>query len=149
MGMECRISTCVIVAIQRAAAATAPLEACGLLFGSADEITAMSQAINVAGQPETRFEIDPAALFAALRAERAGGPQIAGYWHSHPGGDPTPSATDAAMAEPDGKVWLIAGGGVVTAWRAAPHGRVEGRFDSLEVTAISGLLSGNGNVSPP
>ena len=88
----------------------------------------------VSETPETRFEIAPRSLFAALRAERAGGPKLVGYWHSHPGGDATPSATDAAMAAPDGKLWLIVGSREVSAWRAGDAG-VFGRFERCELTA--------------
>jgi desampylase len=115
--MRFTISRCVAEAIQRAAATVAPREACGLLFGEGAEITGSQIVENVAENPERRFEIDPAALFAALRAERAGGAKILGYWHSHPGGEPTPSATDAAMALPDGKLWLIVAGDAMRGWR--------------------------------
>jgi Predicted metal-dependent protease of the PAD1/JAB1 superfamily len=126
MGMKLSISRSVLGAIRAEAARAAPLEACGLLFGSEGEITGCQSTDNVARTPERHFEIDPRALFAALRAERAGGPGIAGYWHSHPSGDATPSATDAAMAPPDGKVWLIVARSEVGAWRAGPGG-----FDAL------------------
>ena len=89
---------------------------------------------NVAADPARRFEIDPGALIAALRAERGGGETVIGYWHSHPSGDATPSATDAAMAAADGKIWLIVAGGTVTAWRAGATG-VHGRFERLAVDA--------------
>lgn len=99
-----------------------PREACGLLFGDDEAISAAAVTANVAEMPERTFEIDPTALFAALRAERAGGPKIVGYWHSHPSDDATPSATDAAMAAPDGKLWLIATRETVTLWRAGEAG---------------------------
>lgn len=127
--MRVRISRGVLDALQRESAAASPAEACGLLFGNAEEVTGFRTAGNVADAPERRFEIDPRALFAALRAERAGGPRIIGYWHSHPGGDPTPSATDAAMAEPDGKLWLILGNAGYSLHRAVAHGTLHGRFD--------------------
>lgn len=104
-----------------------------MLFGAGGVIDAFQTVENVAEAPDRHFEIDPAALFAALRAERAGGPNIAGYWHSHPSGDATPSVTDAAMAAPDGKLWLIAGGDRVTAWRAVERGSLHGRFDPVEI----------------
>lgn len=99
-----------------------PREACGLLFGEGDRISHAEAAANVAEAPERAFEIDPAALFAALRAERTGGLPVIGYWHSHPSGDAAPSATDAAMAQPDGKLWLIAGDDAISLWRAGEHG---------------------------
>ncbi|WP_010546140.1 M67 family metallopeptidase [Sphingomonas elodea] len=109
--------------MKKASAAAAPREACGLLFGEGDRITGFAETVNVADAPERRFEIDPAALFAALKAERAGGPALLGYWHSHPSGDPMPSRTDAAMAAPDGKLWIILAGDAVGCWRAGDHGR--------------------------
>lgn len=121
--------------IRQESAAAAPREACGLLFGEPDRITAFQAVENVAESPETRFELDPAALFAALRAERAGGPRIAGYWHSHPSGDALPSATDAEMAAPDGKLWVIVAGDAVRAWRAGGRGP-HGRFEALEIDAL-------------
>lgn len=116
--MKLEISRTVLDAIRSHAAAEAPREACGLLFGTAERIDAAMAAANVAHDPERRFEIDPAALFAAIRAERAGGAKLVGYYHSHPSGRAEPSETDRAMAEPDGKLWLIVAGDAVTAWRA-------------------------------
>lgn len=129
--MGLRISSCVIALIQQAAADAAPLEACGLLFG-ADGVARASVAANVSDDPARRFEIDPAALIAALRAEREGEDKVIGYWHSHPSGDATPSATDAAMAAADGKIWVIVAGDAVTAWRAGASG-LHGRFERVAV----------------
>jgi desampylase len=134
MGMRIAISRSVLIGIHAESAIVAPLEGCGLLFGSAEAITGWQAAENVAGDPALRFEIAPAALFAALRAERSGGPRLAGYWHSHPSGDARPSATDAAMAAPDGKVWLIVAGEQVTAWRAS--GGPNARFVHLAIDPI-------------
>lgn len=132
--MGVTISRSILAGMKKASVAAAPREACGLLFGADGAITAFSETANVAAMPETRFEIDPAALFAALRAARGGGPRLIGYWHSHPSGDPLPSATDAAMAAPDGKLWVILGGRAVTCWRAGTQGRWD-RFgeESLDV----------------
>lgn len=105
------------------------MEACGLLFGT-DGVERASVAANVASDPARRFEIDPGALIAALRAEREGGERVIGYWHSHPSGDATPSATDAAMAAADGRLWLIVAGGAMTAWRAGESG-LHGRFEPI------------------
>jgi proteasome lid subunit RPN8/RPN11 len=131
--MTTRVSRSVLIGTRQISADLAPREACGLLFGTPDAITAMQAAENIAQEPERRFEIDPAALFAALRAERAGGPRIMGYWHSHPSGDATPSETDAAMAAPDGKLWLIVAGDDATLWRAAEGGALHGRFDAVPI----------------
>ena len=133
MGMALRISSCVIELIQRAAAEAAPLEACGILFGDG-AVERASVAANVSDDPERRFEIDPAALIAALKAERGGGERVIGYWHSHPSGNATPSATDAAMAAADGKIWLIVAGEAVTAWCAGANG-LHGRFERVELAS--------------
>ena len=78
-----------------AARARHPQEACGLLLGREQAIASIRECANVHPQPERHFEIDPQALIDAHRAARSGGPEIVGYWHSHPVGPPEPSATDA------------------------------------------------------
>jgi len=127
------ISSELIARILAYAAATPDAEVCGLLFGSADAITGMQPCRNVAADPARRFELDPAALLAAHRAARHAGPRIAGHYHSHPTGVATPSPRDAAAAMPDGTLWLIAGAREVRAWRAVSNGRVEGRFEPVEL----------------
>ena len=110
-------------------------EICGLLLGTGDAVTQVVPCRNVASEPARRFEIDPAALIAAHRAARNGEPQVIGHYHSHPTGSPLPSPRDAADAAPDGAIWLIVGGGAVRAWRAVASGRVEGRFDPVDLFA--------------
>lgn len=106
------------------AAAAHPLEACGVLFGRAGRVTEVRASPNVHPRPATHFEIDPQALIDAHRAARAGGPEVIGYFHSHPAGPPAPSATDRAHASGDGRVWAIVGEGKVGWWRDAPGGFV-------------------------
>jgi proteasome lid subunit RPN8/RPN11 len=131
--MRQRISRRVLDAIHAAAEADAGREICGVLLGEGEAITGWAQAANVAEDPATRFEIDPAALFRLLRAERAGGPRVMGYVHSHPSGDVAPSVTDAAMAAPDGRLWMIVGRGRQALWRAGPSGERHGRFDPVDL----------------
>lgn len=109
-------------AILAAAANAAPHEACGLLFGTATHIETAHCTENIHPEPARHFEIDPAALIAAHKAARTGGPQLVGYFHSHPNGLARPSATDAAMASGDGRIWAIAMAEEVTLWRDAPSG---------------------------
>jgi proteasome lid subunit RPN8/RPN11 len=120
--MKVGISSEVLAAIRAHTAADPAREVCGLLFGTAEHIDGVMAARNMAADPARHFEIDPAALFAAIRAERGGGPKLAGYYHSHPHGPATPSATDRASAAPDGKLWLIVTRDAVTGWRAGPDG---------------------------
>lgn len=93
--------------MRAAAKAAHPLEACGILLGTGGRITEARAAANVHPAPATHFEIDPQALIDAHRAARAGGLAVIGYFHSHPVGEPVPSATDRACAAGDGKVWAI------------------------------------------
>lgn len=115
--MRLEISREALVGIRAAAAAVHPLEACGLLFGDESRIDGWQETRNVAERPDIEFEIDPAPLFAALRAERAGGPGLIGYWHSHPNGSVKPSPRDTDLADVDGKIWLIVAGDDIAAWQ--------------------------------
>ncbi|MBW6522319.1 Mov34/MPN/PAD-1 family protein [Sphingomonas sp. RHCKR47] len=117
-------------------AGSSPDEICGLLLGEGDRIVAVQSCANVSAAPATRFELDPAALIAAWRAARRGGPRVIGHYHSHPSGDPRPSATDAAEAAADGAIWIIVGDDVMTAWRAVEHGAVHGRFDPVAIAIV-------------
>lgn len=113
--MEVAVSKSALEELFEAASATPHREICGLLFGSFDRITRAQPADNVAERPGDTFEIDPRALFAALRAERAGDERLIGHYHSHPNGLAEPSPRDLAAAEP-GKLWLILGGGAARLW---------------------------------
>lgn len=110
-----------------------PDEACGLLLGHGKAITTAQPTTNVAPDPARHFEIDPTALFAAHKAARSGGPQLLGYFHSHPNGLARPSATDAASAAHDGRIWAIVANGEVTLWQDAPSG-----FEPLSYDVVEG-----------
>ena len=133
MGMPFTVARSVIATVLGEAARTVPEEACGLLFGTRDHIAEASVTPNVHPTPRTHFEIDPAALIAAHKAERAGGPVIVGYWHSHPTGRAEPSLTDQASASGDGRVWAIVAAREVTFWRDAP-----GSFEALPTRVVDG-----------
>ncbi|MEG3146087.1 DUF5071 domain-containing protein [Sphingomonas sp. RT2P30] len=135
--MKLEISRDALAGIRAEAAAALPLEACGLLFGDADRINGWQVANNVATHPETEFEIDPAALFAAQRAERANGPRLIGYWHSHPSGNVWPSSRDLAAAEDDGRFWVIVAGEDVAAW----HVVISEIFDTVEEGTTWNMIS--------
>jgi desampylase len=104
------------------ARAAFPDECCGLLLGRFGRIQTLQPTQNVHPTPETHFEIDPAALIAAHKAERAGGPRVVGYYHSHPNGRAEPSPTDRASAARDGKVWAIVANGDVRFFRDGEDG---------------------------
>ena len=133
MGTVIEVTREVIAAILAEARRAAPQEACGLLLGRANRVEAVQAAANVSPQPLTRFEIDPAALFAAHRAARGGGPELVGYFHSHPSGHPLPSATDCEHASGDGRIWAIVADGEVGWFRDGAGG-----FEPLSTCAVDG-----------
>lgn len=119
--------------MRAAAAAAHPHEACGILLGEGNRITAARPAANVHPTPATHFEIDPRALIDAHRAARAGGAEVVGYFHSHPTGPAAPSATDRACAAGDGKVWAILACKDITFWKDGEAG-----FTALSFAARDG-----------
>jgi desampylase len=108
-------------------------EICGLLFGTFDRVDGFQAVRNISPDPAHRFELDPAALIAAHRNARDGGPKLLGTYHSHPNGRLEPSEHDARAAQPDGSVWVIIAGDGLTAWRAVEGGTHHGRFDPIPI----------------
>jgi proteasome lid subunit RPN8/RPN11 len=70
-----------------------PNECCGLLIGTPDIVEDAARARN-AKRSRTRFQVEPADHFAAIRRARAAGFEIIGAYHSHPSGPSGPSETD-------------------------------------------------------
>lgn len=110
-----------------------PHEACGLLLGQGQGITAIRPAANVHPEPAQFFEIDPQALIDAHRSARSGGAELIGYYHSHPVGPPEPSATDRAQGTGDDRVWAIIGERTIRFWRDTKDG-----FEPLSYKADEG-----------
>ena len=98
--------------LRQEAQAAFPRECCGLIEGvrleGRSEALALHPTINPRPEPD-RFEIDPAAHIALLRALRGTGREVIGCYHSHPGGAPEPSAQDRENGGAPDFVWLIAG----------------------------------------
>ena len=108
-----RLSPAQLQAIERAAEAVYPEEACGLLVGRAEpggawQVNAVEASANVAEPPRTRrFEVDPKLRLRLERALRESPDSVMGVYHSHPNGLAEPSETDISMIfEPD-MIWLI------------------------------------------
>ncbi|WP_395331580.1 M67 family metallopeptidase [Novosphingobium sp. BL-8H] len=120
--MNVEVTRAVVTALLDEASRIFPEECCGLLLGREGRIESAVPAANVAPERTRHFEIDPAALLAAHRAARAGGPQILGYYHSHPGGQPIPSAVDREHSTGDLRIWAIIGDGRVAFWRDSGNG---------------------------
>ena len=113
--MQVSISRALHAELLALAAAEPTREVCGLLFGTAERIEDIEPCINVSMQSETSFEIDPSALIAAHKRERAGGVKIIGCYHSHPNGVGEMSPLDLAAAE-NGQIWGIMALGEIHWW---------------------------------
>lgn len=120
--MQIEVSSAVLDALLAEAEEAYPRECCGVMLGRAERIVGIVTARNVHPEPRMHFEIDPRALIDAHRYAREGGPQVLGYYHSHPAGSAEPSVTDRAMATGDGRIWAIVGESAVQFWKDAPDG---------------------------
>ena len=120
-------------AIERAAEAAYPEEACGLLVGRSApgkeyRVKAVEESANVAEPPRARrFEVDPKLRLRLERDLRESPDSVIGVYHSHPDGSAEPSETDRSMIfEPD-MVWLITAvadgrAGATKGWRPTDDG---------------------------
>lgn len=136
--MVLEISSGVLARLRHAAAQSPNREVCGLVFGTAGRVDDIAPCRNVAADPGSAFEIDPAQLIAAHRAARAGGPAIIGCYHSHPRGDATPSPRDADAAAPDGSLWILIAGADIACYRAVTAGSCAGRFSPVAHLIVAG-----------
>ncbi|MBW7944978.1 MAG: M67 family metallopeptidase [Sphingomonadaceae bacterium] len=134
--MMLRIARRALAEIRADCAARAPEEACGLLLGRDGRVESGFAAANVADERLRHFEIDPAALFAAHRGARGGGPAILGCYHSHPDAPASPSRRDAERARDAGWIWLILGQDGEKAYRVVANGPIHGRFEALVVQEV-------------
>ncbi len=127
-----RMGVAVRAAILDHARRALPDECCGLLIGTAGgdgiHVTRAWPARNLRQSP-SRYLIDPADHFAAIRIARGAGLVVVGAYHSHPASPPTPSATDDREADDAGLLYVIASPspGEVRAYRleGGRLGRVE------------------------
>lgn len=109
--------------IARHALDETPREACGLIGGVGSRAVQVIATPNVADQPETRYEVDPAALVQALAVFQASGLDLIGFYHSHPKDPPAPSASDIALAYYPNNAYVIvslrSGEPELAAWQIA------------------------------
>ena len=132
-GASVRLTHAQLQAIQRAAEAAYPEEACGLLVGRSASgegywVSAVEVSANVAEPPRTRrFEVDPKLRLRLERELRESPDSVIGVYHSHPDGSAEPSDADRSMIfEPD-MAWLITAvvdgkAGATTGWRPTEDG---------------------------
>lgn len=96
-----------------------PQECCGLVAMDGSGRIRMAYPLTNAQASPTRFTIEPREHFGALMHAERNGWQIGGVFHSHPLGEPVPSATDLAQPHDPGWVHLIVGlepGPRIRAW---------------------------------
>jgi proteasome lid subunit RPN8/RPN11 len=118
---------------EQAARDAYPEECCGLLIGNRAgarwTVRRLAPSTNVAeGDRRTRFEVDPAILLREQRRARDAGEALIGLYHSHPDGEPVPSAEDERRAWQADQAWLILAAGRdrairVGAWLRGPDAR--------------------------
>lgn len=111
-----------------------PNECCGLLIGTSEVVEDAVRARNTR-RSATRFQVEPADHFKAIRKARATGREVVGAYHSHPHGPSCPSETDRArLTDPTMChviVSLAHGTRTVRAFRIA-----EGNFTPLELLPV-------------
>ena len=105
------IKVAALDAVVAHALAARPDECCGMLVGSSNRIDEAWRARNISDRPATRFLIDPADHFAALKDARRRGLDVVGFYHSHPRSSAEPSATDLSEASYPDHLFLIVGCG--------------------------------------
>jgi len=104
------------------------------LLGQESRISEVRHCANIAVDSSDSFEIDPAALIAAHRSARTGGPVLLGHYHSHPRGAARPSRRDAEAAEA-GTYWIILGEGDLNCWHTTRDQAGVIRFDPVELVS--------------
>ena len=94
----------------------------------------MARARNVK-RSRTKFQVEPADHFAAIRRARASGLEIVGAYHSHPSGPSGPSEIDRARLTDPAMFHVIVslahGTRTVRAFRIA-----DGNFSPLELVPV-------------
>ena len=86
---------------------SAPRECCGLLFGDGEVVDRLVRGRNVHPTPETRYEIDPSQLRAALLETDDSDGSLVGIYHSHPATKAEPSYTDITNARWPAQVYVL------------------------------------------
>jgi proteasome lid subunit RPN8/RPN11 len=140
--VSCTVHPGALAAIVAHAEAERPRECCGVLLGSGAAIVEAIGTGNLAAAAD-RFVIDPKGHFDALRAGRARGLDVVGFYHSHPAAPAVPSSIDLAEAsypehfylivsllgaQPDARLYWLEGGAFHP---RAFETKAEANFDSV------------------
>jgi proteasome lid subunit RPN8/RPN11 len=89
-----------------AARRAAPLEACGLLAGTAGEVTEFYELTNIDASGE-HYTMAPGEQFAAVKDMRRKGTAMLAIWHSHPATPARMSVEDLRLAYTPSVVYVI------------------------------------------
>jgi proteasome lid subunit RPN8/RPN11 len=110
MELQVRVRRAVLEQMLEHARRSPAEECCGLLGGRAGKIIAAYPAANALASA-TEYEIAPEELFALFRRLRVAGQELAGIYHSHPGGENAPSPRDIERAYyPDAAYFILSPG---------------------------------------
>ncbi|MFB6125567.1 MAG: desampylase [Halanaeroarchaeum sp.] len=81
----------------------APREACGMLSGrdggDRTRVLTAYRTANVAETPRLTYRMDPDEQYATMATIEDHGQSVVGFYHSHPAGPDSPSATDVERAD--------------------------------------------------
>ena len=110
----------------------APDECCGLLVGTDARIELAHAARNLRRSP-TRYLVDPADHFAAIRSARQMGLRVVGAYHSHPASVALPSPRDEQEATDPDFLYLIVS--LVTVETRAFR-LLDGRMEGVELRVL-------------
>ncbi|MEB3157026.1 MAG: M67 family metallopeptidase [Cyanobacteriota bacterium] len=116
--------------------AAAPEEGCALLLGPRWTVRRLWPCRNVWNPPEERtrrFSIDPREQLLAQKWARRWGWQVLGALHSHPGGEPVPSATDRELAVPPA-LMVIQGASELACWWLPEEGEPSALMWKMETS---------------
>lgn len=111
----------------------APQEACGLLAGHGQEVTAIFPIVNELASP-VRFRMAAREQLRVLEQIDAQGLDLLAIFHSHPSGPSTPSATDIveAVYPVVNIIWNGAGG----VWQARGFWIAAGGFEEVPLRRV-------------
>ncbi|MFW5911100.1 MAG: desampylase [Halolamina sp.] len=92
-------------------------EVCGVMAGERRDgggqadadahVEAVRRATNVANNPQTRYQMDPAEQLSIIEWIEERDREVVGFYHSHPTGPPVPSETDVERATWPGYFYAI------------------------------------------
>jgi proteasome lid subunit RPN8/RPN11 len=103
---DLRLPVSIYEALVAHARAAVPIEACGILAGTGNQVRSFHAMTNTDASTD-HFMMDPREQFAVAKAIRAAGQQMLAVHHSHPATPARPSAEDIRLARTPDVVYTI------------------------------------------